>query len=50
MDIPAYLDGGLELQEAGLLEEHILGGGAEAPDLGVGHLRVARCAPAAGLE
>lgn len=33
-----------------MLEEHILGGGAEAPDVGVGHLRVPRGAPAAGLE
>jgi hypothetical protein len=48
--LTAYLDGGLELQEVGLGEEHILGGGAEAPDLSISHLRVARGAPAAGLE
>uniref|UniRef100_A0A0A9EJB0 Uncharacterized protein n=1 Tax=Arundo donax TaxID=35708 RepID=A0A0A9EJB0_ARUDO len=50
MDIPAYLDGGLELEEVGLGEEHVLGGDAEAPDLRVRHLRVARRPPAAGLE
>lgn len=50
MPLTAYLDGGLELEEVGLGEEHVLGGGAEPPDLRVRHLRVARRAPAAGLQ
>jgi len=48
--LTADVDGGLELEEVGLGEEDVLGGGAEPPDLRVRHLRVARRAPAAGLQ
>ena len=41
MDVPADFDGGLELEEVGLAEEDVLGGGAEAADLRVGELRAA---------
>lgn len=38
--ITADFDGGLELQEVGLREEDLLGGGAELLDLRLGQLRV----------
>lgn len=50
MDVPADFDGGLELEEVGLAEEDVLGGGAEAADLRVGELRGARRPAAARLE
>jgi len=40
MHITADFDGGLELQEVGLREEDLLGGGAELLDLRLRQLRV----------
>lgn len=50
MDVPADFDGGLELEEVGLAEEDVLGGGAEAADLRVGELGGAHRPPAARLQ
>lgn len=50
MDVPADFDGRLELEEVGLAEEDLPGGGAEAADLRVGELRGARRPAAARLQ